>query len=236
MSTKKMFSVLLVLLGEAIIILCFLYFGKNLATNILILNIVVTSAIYLLWFIEKFIPMVDLKDKAHKGVGSLGIKWLITLLYAISATTVMVVFNTIRPLDIYGQMIIHGVLFFLLLVGIYFMFYASEKVGEVYSEEHVIRNHVDEMKRVTKEIKLKAELTKDFPPEINTRVTELLENLRFISPCGNYEAVNLEVQYLKEISDLKNFLFDIPVNYERGIEILQKCEQVYNERKRMYSK
>ena len=148
----------------------------------------------------------------------------------------MVIFNTVKPIDVNAQMIIHGILFFLLLVGLYFVFYASQKVGEVFIEETGIRSRIDEMKRATREIKLKADLTKNFPSDINIKVTALLENLRFISPSNDGEAMNLEVRYLKEIRDLQDCLFDNPMNYDKGIEILQKCEQTYNERKRMYSK
>jgi hypothetical protein len=236
MDTKKIFSIFLLLLGEALIIIGFLYFGKNLTQNILALNIIVSSIIYLLLFVEKLVPMVDLKDKAYKGVGSLGLKWFFTILYASSAIWVMVRFNTVKPIDVNGQMIIHGILFFLLLVGLYFVFYASQKVGEVFIEETGIRSRIDEMKRATREIKLKADLTNNFPSDLNIRVTALLENLRFISPINDREAMKLEDEYLKEIKDLQDCLFYNPLNYDKSIELLQKCEQTYNERKRMYSK
>jgi hypothetical protein len=236
MDTKKIFSIFLLLLGEALIIIGFLYFGKNLTQNILALNIIVSSIIYLLWFVEKFIPMVDLKDKAHKGIGSIGLKWLFTFLYAAAAIGTMVVFNTVKPVDLYTQIIIHGILFFLLLVGLYFVFYTSQKVGEVFIEETTNCSRIDEMKKATREIKIKADLTKNIPSDINIRVTELLENLRFISPSNDAEAMNLESQYLKEIRDLQDCLFFNPLNYDKSIEILQKCEQTYSERKRIYSK
>jgi hypothetical protein len=41
MNAKKIFSLLLVIFGEAILILCFLHFGRNVQTEILTLNIVV---------------------------------------------------------------------------------------------------------------------------------------------------------------------------------------------------
>lgn len=236
MNKKKIFSISLMIIGEALIIICFLYFWRNLATNILVLNIVVSSVVYLVFFAERFIPMLDLNDRSQKRVGSLGLMWVVNFLYAASAISAIVVFNTVKPIDVNAQIIIHGSLFFLLLVGMYFVFYISEKVKEVFIQETGNRSRIDEMKKVTREIKLKADLTKNIPSDINSRVTELLENLRFISPGNDAEAINLESQYLKELRELQDCLFFNPLNYDKSIEILQKCEQTYNERRRIYSK
>ncbi len=56
MNAKKIFSLLLVIFGEAILILCFLHFGRNVQTEILTLNIVVSSLIYCLLFIDIIVP------------------------------------------------------------------------------------------------------------------------------------------------------------------------------------
>ncbi len=235
MNTKKIFSIFLILLGEALIIVSFLYFGRNLTTNILVLNIIVSSIIYLLWFVEKFIPMINLKDKTQKGVGSLGLKWVFTFLYAVSAIGVMVVFNTIRPIDVNAQIIFHGILFFLLLVGLYFVFYSSQKAGEVFGEEAGNRSRLDEIKTSTKEVKLKLDQMENIPSDITVRMTALFENLRFISPSNNREAITLEASFLRDIKVLQDCLSEIPNNFDKIIENIKNCEATFKERKQIFS-
>jgi len=235
MNAKKMFSWLLLLFGEALIIICFLYFGRNIDSNVLILNIVVSSVIYLLWFVEKFVPMIDLKDKAHKDAGSIGLKWVFTIGYAILAISAMVVLNLVKPLVVDAQIIIHLILFFFLLVGLYFVFYSSQKVQEVFTEETRNRSRVNEMKTAIKGVKLKLDQMNNVPSDITDRITVLLENMRYISPSNNIEAIDLESTFMKEIKDLQNCLFDIPLNHDQIKGDIQKCEQTYNERKTIFS-
>ena len=64
MNAKKIFSLLLALFGEALIIFCFLHFGKNVQTEILTLNIIVSTIIYCLVFVDVIFPWVNLKDKS----------------------------------------------------------------------------------------------------------------------------------------------------------------------------
>ena len=235
MNAKKIFSVLLLLFGEALIIICYLHFGRNLASDILTLNIVVTSIIFLLWYIEKFVPMINLKDKSQKDVGTLGLKWLFAILYTIFAIGVMLVCNTMKPMGISTQIIFHAILLFLLLVGLYFMNYTSEKVLEVYKEETSNRSRIDEMKKTTKEVVLKLGQMKNISNDITSSINTLYENLRFISPSKNEQAIELEANFLNEMRKVHDSLFDTPLNNEKIIENIQNCEQIYKERKRVFS-
>jgi len=155
MNTKKIFSLLLVIFGEALIILCFLHFGRNVQTEILTLNIVVSSIIYCLLFIDIIIPWVDFKDKSQKTIGSIGLRWFFTFFYMLLAIGAMVVFNSVKPIHFTNQIIIQGILFFFLLLGFFMAFSTSDKVKEVYVEEKQNRDRVDEMKKATKEVQLK---------------------------------------------------------------------------------
>lgn len=235
MNTKKIFSFLLLLFGEALIIVCFLHFGKNLSSEILILNIVVSSIIYLLWFIEKFVPMIDLKDKAQKEVGSLGLKWVFAILYAIFAISAMFVFNNVKPVDVTTQIIIQTILFFFLLVGLYFVFYSSQKALSVFVGETMNRSHIDEMKKATKEVQLKLDQMTNIPAAVILKVNELYDNLRFISPTQNPDATNLERNYVNQIKAVHDCLFDSPLNFDKIMENIKNCERTYNERKQIFS-
>ena len=224
MNTKKTVPILLLLLGEILIITCFLYFGKNFETKLLTLNIIISSVIYSLYFIDIFIPIVDFNDKSQKAIGSLGIRWFCTLLYTFIAIGLMIRFNIIKPVDLTTQIIIHLILIFLLLFGLFFAIASKHKVHEIYIEEYSNRNRVEEIMKALKDIQLKLGQTNNIPKEINTRINNLQESLRFISPSNNIEAIELESKFLIDIKNLKESLFSTPYNSEKTNEEIINCE------------
>ncbi len=232
---KKIFYYLFLLSGELLIIICFLYFGRNAEAKLLTLNIIVSSIIYSLLFIGTLIPLVDFRDKSQKTIGSIGIRWFFTSLYMIGTIAVMIICNYGRQIDINSQIIIHGILFFLLFLGLFFSVSGSNKVQEVYNEERQILNRLEEMKKATKQVQIKLDSMNNIPPEIISKMTALQENLRYLSPCNNQDAYLLESNFLQEVDKVKNSLLDFPINHERIIENIQKCEIIYKERKHIFT-
>lgn len=235
MNTKKIFSLLLVIFGEAILILCFLHFGRNVQTEILTLNIVVSSIIYCLLFIDIIVPWVNFKDKSQKTIGSIGLRWFFTFFYMLLAVGAMVVFNSVKPINFSNQIIIHGILFFFLLLGYFMAFSSSDKVREVYVEEKQNRDRIDEMKKATKEVQLKIDQMKNIPTDIVNKLNDLQENLRFLSPCNNSNAYELEAMFVEEIRALNGCFFDIPLNLEKINDNIQNCNRTLKERKQVFS-
>jgi len=235
MNAKKIFSLLLALFGEALIVFCFLHFGKNVQTEILILNIIVSTIIYCLVFVDFIFPWVNLKDKSQKQIGSIGLRWFFTFFYLILAIGVMVIFNTVKPIHFTNQIIIHGILFFLVLLGLFLAFSSSDKVREVYIEEKQNRDRIDEMKKATKELQLKIDAMNNIQSDIITRINELQENLRYLSPSNSSAAFELENQFVNEMRSLTDCFFDNPLNYEKILSNIKNCERTYKERKQVFS-
>lgn len=235
MKLNKLFSILILLFGEALIIFCFLHFVKSLETSIMVLNIIVTSIIYINFFIDILFPIIDLKDREQKKVVSLGIKMFFSTVYALLAITIMVVCNTIIQVGFSSQLIFQGILFFVLLLGLYLIVYAEHKTHKTFSEENQNRGRVDEMKKNTREVMLKMEQMKNIPTDIYNSVNGLFENLRFISISSNKDAIELEKNYLNEIAQLKVKLTGDPIDVEKIREIIANCERIYKERKQVYS-
>ena len=235
MNAKRIFSLLLLLAGEALIITSFLFFGRNADQNILILNMIISSVIFLLWFVEKFVPLIDVTDQSHKDVGSLGLKWVFTSVYALLAIGVMVVFNVFQPIDVNSQILIHCILFFFLMVGIYFSFYSSQKVKEVYITETENRNLLKGMKQTTGAVLGKLEQLDNIPAGLITRLNDLYENLRFIAPNDNKESRDLDKQFLKEMEIIEHYLTETPPDFNKIVTTLRICEQAYKERKQIFS-
>ena len=235
MDIKKVTLFLLVYIGEALIIISFLYFGRNFTIRILTLNIIVSSIIYSLFFFEFLFPIVDFKDKSHKTIGSLGLRWIFKSSYTVVSIVAMVIFNTVKPIDFNSQIIIQGILLFLLSIGLFMAMSASEKVHEVYLEEKDIHNRVENINITTNEIQSKLKQMKDIPVELSTRINTLKENLRFISPSNNNDAFELETKFLNELKAIQERLFDIPLNNDKIIENIQNCERFFKERKQIFS-
>lgn len=235
MNSNKTFTVLLLLVGEALLIISFLYFGQNIDTNVLALDIVVSSVVYALFFPDIVVPMVDFNDKSQKTIGSLGLRWVVTSLYMIFALGAIAIFLFVKPIGFYSQLILHAVLFFLFILGIYMSTASSQSVHSVYNEEQLTRDHLGEMTKATKDVLLKLEQMNDIPADITLRLTILHENMRFISPCRTRDAYALESSFQDQMNIVKNSLFDIPLNHDKIIENIQYCERTYKERKQMFA-
>ena len=111
MDTKKILSYIALLGGEAIIIIAaFILFRGNLSDNILVLNIVVSSIIYGLFFVDILVPWINLGDKSQKKIGSLGVRWFFTWFYAITAIAVIILGNSVYEWRFSLQIIIHLIL------------------------------------------------------------------------------------------------------------------------------
>ena len=235
MNAKRIFSLLLALFGEALLIFCFLQFGKNIQSEILTLNIIVSTIIYCLVFVDALLPWINLKDKTQKQIGSIGLRWFFTFFYLILAIGVMIIFNSVKPIHFTNQIMIHGILFFLLLLGLFMAFSSSDKVREVYIEEKQNRDRIDEMKKVTKELQLKLDAMNNIPAEIVNRINELQENLRYLSPSNNSVSIGIESKFVEEMRVLSNCFADNPLNMEKIISNIKNCERTYKERKQVFS-
>jgi hypothetical protein len=235
MNIKKIFSLFLVIFGEALLIFSFLYLGRNVESEILTLNIIVSSIIYCILFIDIILPWVDFKDKSQKKIGTLGLRWFFTFLYILLAIGSMVVFNSVIPIQFTNQIIIQGILFFFLLLGFFMSFSTSDKVKAVYVEEKQNRDRIDQMKWATKELQLKLDAMNNIPSEIISRVNELQVNLNYLSPSNNNEAIVLEVEFLDNVKKLLFSFSDNPINMEVVITNIKNCERTYKERKLVFS-
>ena len=184
---------------------------------------------------DAYFPWVNLKDKSQKQIGSIGLRWFFTFFYLILAIGVMVIFNTVKPIHFTNQIIIHGILFFLVLLGLFMAFSSSDKVREVYIEEKQNRDRIDEMKKATKELQLKLDAMNNIPPEIISRINELQENLRYLSSSNNSDALVLESKFVEELRILSNCFSDNSLNMEVVISNIKNCERTYKERKQVFS-
>lgn len=235
MNANKTLSFLLLATGEIIIISSFLIFGKNLNANLMILNITVSSIIYSLFFWDILFPIVVFKDKSQKTIGSIGLRWYFTFLYMFFAIGVMVFFGVFFPVVFKFQLMIQIILLFLFIFGTFISFEAGEKVKDVYDDVHQTSNLFDEIKKQTYESNLKLNKINNPPAIIVERMKNLFDNFRYVSPCNNPKAQELEQNYLLEIKSIDNLLTIVPENYDKILEKINICEKIIKERKQIFS-
>jgi len=235
MDTKKVFSWLLFLIGEAIIIAAFVLFKGELTTDVLILNMVVSTIIYGLFFVDVLVSWVDFKDKSQRRIGAIGLRWLFTWLYTLLAISVMVLCNVIYNLTFTSQLLIHAGLLFLLLLGMFGALNVSDKVHNVYVAETVTQSGMKEMKKAVNNLKNKIVESRELPHSVIDRINALEENVRFLSPTNNQEAYELEQSFVDIAKQIEVALTDYSLNQERIERNLEKCERIYQNRKQIYS-
>lgn len=235
MDTKKILSFIALLCGEAIIITAFILFRGSLATDILLLNIIVSSVIYGLFFLDILVPWIDLNDKSGKKVGSLGAQWFFTGLYAITAIAVILIGNLAFEWSFALQMIIHCVLLFFLILGLVTSLQSGDKVQEVYNQETFNRNGINEMKKAMRDLKDKMNDFPNLPGYFIRKINTLEDSLRFISPTENAEAHGLEQQFIRIINDIAFAIPNYSMNEEAIGSNLKKAERIYQNRKNIYS-
>ncbi|MDR1526710.1 MAG: hypothetical protein LBS46_03440 [Dysgonamonadaceae bacterium] len=235
MNTKNILSWLLLLFGEAIIIAAFILFRGNTPDNILLLNLVVSSLVYGLFFCNFRTPWIDLQDKHQKRVGAIGISWFAMWLYAIAAIGVMLATNFAYELSFALQLLIHCGLLFFLFLFVLLSRYSSDKVAAVYLDQTANRHGISEMQKAMLALTDQISDTADLPDRFVQKVYSLEESLRFISPTENAEAHELENSFVRTIDSIRFALQDYSLNAEQIENNLKKCERLYHNRKSIYS-
>ena len=232
---KRLLSLFAFLLGEAVIIVSFLLWRGEAATGVLALNMVVSSLIYCLFFVDVLVPWVNWSDKAKRSIGSMGLRWFVTWVYAALAVAVMLVCNLWLVVSFELQLILHCVLFFLLLLGFAGVLHASGKVAERYVQESQCRQGVQEMKQAVRRLKEAAEDCAQLPESCMRRINDLEDRLRYLSPSDNGEARSLERQFVKAVESITVALPGYAADQEKIDAALKKAERLYENRKSMYS-
>ena len=232
MNTKTILSAVALIFGEAIIIAAFFLWKGEAPDNIFVLNLIVSSLIYCLFFVDVLVPWID---KAGKRVGTLGLRWAVTWLYAALAIVAMLLFNLVFNAAFGLQLIIHCCLVFFAALGFIGVMHASGKVAEVHDGEVSDRKGMLEMKESVASLKESAAGHPGLSPECISMIDNIEQELRFISPCGTSEAVSLERQFSETIRDTAIALLEDPIDPEKILSALRRAERTLKKRKATYS-
>ena len=82
---SKLLRWILLVFGAAVIVTTEILFRGDLEDKFLVMNIIVSLIVWGVLFAGIGFPWIDLDDKSQKRVGSLGLYWLFSSLYAFLA-------------------------------------------------------------------------------------------------------------------------------------------------------
>lgn len=221
--------------GEILLIVCFTYFAGYLQTEKLVLNIAFASLVYLLVFQDLFLPWVDMKDKANRQVGSLGLRWVFTFMYQALAIILIVVFLLDDTVPLERQLLFHSILLFLYLASMFMASSAADKVAEIQSAENVDRNGMERMRDTVKDALTKAQSLKEGQSLYKTRLERLLEDIRYLSPGKSPSATSLEQAFLSHMRKIAILLGEQPLQEQELEQLLNASEATLKERKQTYA-
>lgn len=224
----------LVLLGEALLITAFLLFRGETPTDVFVLRLVVSSVVYMSFFIDLFIPLTSGGDKAHKAFGGLGPRWFCVGAFALASVAAMLYAAFECPWGFKTQLCIHLALLLLLGFGLVAASSASQKVAQVHEEQLREEETVERMRRLAAGLVLKAQ-TLGVSQASTARMEAFKDNTRFLSPTNNPEAKDLDEKIIRLLQALDVQVEDEQANRDSMEKNLAAMERLHMMRKTAYS-
>lgn len=219
-------------LGFALIVCGWFLWGDRSDTAIFAMNIVISALIYGLFFSDLMVSWRNPKDKAQRKIGNLGLKWTVVFIYAIAAILIMILFCGAAFMT---QLFFQGIAIVVLVAGMAVSMHSSSNIRMVHEKQVAERAGVDTMRREAKEL-LNAITDKGIEsPEMASRISVLIEDLRFVSPSNSDSAHNLEQQFIDIMVRARAFVESLTFNIEDLSKEINRAERTLKERKAVYS-
>jgi hypothetical protein len=190
--------------------------------------------VYLLFFAHLLFPWVNFKDKAQKSIGSLGIRWVVTMTYAGFAILSMIYMH-LAKISFQSQFLLQAIFVFFLLIGLYGSLASSDKVGQVHQEQANNRALLDDMRKLARLVRVQMESNDNLDNEIKKSFYDLEENMRFISPSNQKEAWDLEIELTSQLQLIKTQINSMEPNATQLASSINSCQQLFKLRKQILS-
>lgn len=221
--------------GAAILFLIFFMFLHGaMPDNVFWLDLVVTLIAYALVYVRAVQPMVDFDDPARRQVSFLGLSFVSIGLYAGVAVLAMIVMH-LGEVQFKNQLLVQILLAFLLLISFMVGARMSDKTVEVFNQEQRTQGQLDNLRRVLTRLERTAACTPGLPGFVKGRIGELKEQIRYIAPCDNLEATDLEVEMTQKATFINGLCSDHEANGQAIDQALTELEHMLRERKAIYS-
>ncbi len=226
---RKALSILACLIGAGAIVGAFLLFGRPaLPDKVLALDIVVSLIIYGLFFVDIFVPWLNLADKAQRKVGSLGLRWTVNWMYALLAIAVIFLGAKLEwsfSIQLFAQIALLG----LLSLGYSGVFGMNDKVASVHAREEAMRSSLEEIRKSVNMLLLEHDIA---DINVRQRIEAMKEDLRYTSASENPETRAIESRILQLVTSL-----DASLDAGRQEEVsnlLDKLDKLVKARRQSY--
>lgn len=211
MNVKEIYKILAIALGYCIIFACFIIFDENIESRVKILDIVASCIIYTQFVQFVLFPLMNLDDPSKKEVGMMGIHIVALNICCVLSICIMVV-GIMYMIPFKYQIMVQLVVLFFLLIGRVATLGSGEKVQDIYvKEQQTIAGKVSLRMNMDDFIDYVATVH-DLDSNIKKRLSSLHDNMRFITPSTNKEAMYWDTQVLNTLEDLKVLMRNASMN------------------------
>lgn len=244
MNGKTVYAIIAAVLGEAIAMALNIVFRGDLPQNILILNIAVSTLIYVSSAWVYFIKLDRSDDKVGTWVGVLGVNLWSFNLYSLLALIALLAMNLhvivdkysdTYPVDIKYQLLVHGILLLFLVTTRFFSKTIEGQVKNVYEKEETLKLGIEDMKSATRRLQNAIFECGDINPEIRKMVDSIQADIRYLSPEMSREAKDMEADFVTKV----NALIPAFINYKMNAELISKqivlLSHIVDNRKKTYN-
>lgn len=227
---EKIYKLLLIILGCALIIGGFNIFGSALDPMVQLLDIIVSCVIFI-QFVEFLIfPLINIKDSSHKEVGMMGIH-LYTLYICCTLSLAIMICGICYLIPFIYQLGGQLVILFLLLLGRVTTLHAGSKVEEVYNKEQNIKAGKVALKHSMDDFMDNLHSIKTLDISDKCRLQSIQDSLRFITPSNNSEAIHFDQEFIKVLDFLLVLMRDVSLNKDKITEEIGHLERILTKRK-----
>lgn len=226
---RNILSWIALTLCEAIMIAAFILYGSDMPTEVMIMDMVVCSIIIGLFFVD---ISRSWDDEHTAKLGSMGVRWTITFIYTFLAVGFMV---ALRNFEFSVQLLVQGGILMLLLMGLAAALRTRSQIESVHKEQLQKVENRDSVKIAWRDLVENMNLQPDFPVALRERANTMLQDMRYLSPTNNPEALYTDRQLIEGAAEINRMLGDYRMNAEQAEQVLARCERLLQRRRSQYS-
>lgn len=227
---NRTWSILLWLLGEAMILLGFYLYNEGNIRNPLILKMIVSSVIFTVFIMSLFRDSAIL---AKRGV-SKGMKWFFTITYILLSISAMLYFEFFNPVDLLTQTIVQSIFLAVLALGMWGAFNSSKKNSSDRKYEKMEQRQLMMIRNVLDVARSRAERTSAVPSSLVNELIELQEEVRVMAPANEYVALKMEGNIMMEVNRIVQCLKMNPPDLNVLQNSVKHCYKLIREFRNTY--
>lgn len=212
-------SILLWLVGEALLVSVFLYAGLDFQHGHRMVNFIVSSILFTVVMMSLF-RNTDVLVK--RGVGK-GMKWFFTLTYGLLSIGGMVYFSYFNPVDLLTQVIVQLIFLFVLALGMWGTFKPAKKSESATNYLKMEQNQLIMLRNVADITRSRAERRTELPIGVRQQINALHDEVLRIAPGNELVALKMEGNIMLEMNELVKCLKTEKPNEKQLHEVLKRC-------------